>query len=284
MHFQAGRKDRTKGTRDGCKWVVAGRRFNSTSGIYLTHGRALKTVHQDDLSDVGLHFRVLPRKGGVISALRFEKMASPSCTSVVQGQQMQELHAAACLWRTSGNGDQSLVIANPTLSVEPSAVRKHTLETGHMTCPRVDKIKRIILLDVPLPREVDITPHRCWTCVSSGEYQYFAVSVADLQDQLGVLHWTAPKLGQVFFTRRFLLYLLQSLYEKLNLRAVRRGVVELYTANFMGCPGITNSFRLLQGVPQANVFGGMLAKAFERFLEVPVLQLHLFFHPSYTAQ
>ena len=75
-------------------------------------------------------------------------------------------------------------------------------------------------------------------------------------------------------TRKFLLHLVLSFYEKLNLRALRRGLVEYYTANTLAFSADGKGIRALEymaSIPCCGALRVVLLRALDNFLKLKAL-------------
>lgn len=241
----------------------------------MAESRHVRTLPQQYLKDIGLHFQVLPRKGGVTTTLRFRRLSASPDTTVSHTAQAQHLLALATLWggqaaKADGIPTGPLPKHSP-IRIVPRAAEEHRKETGHNVIARADKKRTCFALDLPVPLMMDITPMRCRSpgCAANNTC-YFPVLMKDIHAHIpGILHWQASKFGEVFLSERMLLYLVQSFYEKLNMRSLRRGLVEYYATNMLAFNLTSSASTLLQAVPQSGTFAALLVSGMERFLAEP---------------
>ena len=157
--------------------------------------------------------------------------------------------------------------ATAVKDIVPASALAHVAECAaageaHQTYPINRHTRPQWVLDLPLPHEFRARPHRCSTCQarsqgrgahagvpklllsSSGSSDgsgcngaappksYFAVQDADVRLAFpGVLVCKGRRQRKVFMTPHFLFELLQSFFEHLNARQVRRYLASMYAAN-----------------------------------------------------
>ena len=81
----------------------------------------------------------------------------------------------------------------------------------------------------------------------------------------------------MLFTKKLLLYLVQSFYERLNMRSVRRGLVEHYANNILALNVASPASELLRSIPQSGTLAALLVSGMERFLQDPWTALLTFY-------
>ena len=247
--------------------------------LFVAHSRHVQTIKRKDLTEVGVHFHVLPRKGGVTSTLRFRRLASPDAPAVLQTTQAQQLHALANLWgggTSKTQWEQSGTWPTEAVTrIVPAAAQEHQQEKQHNLISRSDQKRLRFVLDLPLPVLLDITPMRCRSSGCKAESTHFTVTWKDIQDRFpGLLRWQGRKLGEIVFTKKLFLYLVQSFYEKLNMRSVRRGLVEYYANNIIALNVASPPAELLRSIPQSGTLAALLVSGMERFLAETWPRLH----------
>ena len=168
-------------------------------------------------------------------------------------------HVALAIWKTLALQHWQCVQPN-VLQFRPSAAEEHArmmraIGEEHCLSPRGDRVSqaRVIVLDIPLPVEVDMRPWRCDTCrlarrsggdLSEGACRYnFPVTLAELQARYNGLLAVAslPEMhGRLTYaTPAFLTYLLKSFYETLNIPETRRRLAEYYCTNALSFTAAT---------------------------------------------
>ena len=113
--------------------------------------------------------------------------------------------------------------------VMPAALEKHLSEQPcHFPSQMSDERRSIWVWDLPFPIQIDGRRYRCRTCAANGaSMRYYVITVSDLQAAFpDLLTWRDRRHGTVFFTKKFLLYLVQVFYRRLNVRATKRAIVE----------------------------------------------------------
>ena len=248
------------------------------SSVWVAAYRDAVTRRQDHLTDVGLHFCPLPRRGGVFASLTFIKR--PAAQSLAsQEKDAQSVKLLADLWGGSlaASAPESVpAISHCIRQVIPQALQDHLKEmedkgSPHKAQRRADKYKSGFVLDIPLPVQLDLSPWRCRTCESTGTPSHYSILLSDIQLVMpGVLRHEARRQGVVFMSKRWLLYLVHSFYERMCSRACRRALVELYQANALALCGGVRALQYFSAVPRDAVFRSLLLRGLEEFLAVKV--------------
>ena len=125
-------------------------------------------------------------------------------------------------------------------TVMPAALEKHFEEQPcHFASQMSDERRSIWIWDLPFPVQIDGRRYRCRTCAAHREsMRYYPITMSDLQAAFpDVLTWRDPRHGTLFFTKKFLVYLAQVFYRRLNVRATKRAIVEQIGASALalGC-------------------------------------------------
>ena len=74
------------------------------------------------------------------------------------------------------------------------------------------------------------------------------------------------KNGQVLLTKKYLVYMLRSFYEKLNVRCLRRALVEYYNTNCIALCGGTRKLQYMSAIPCCGALATVLLRALDNFL------------------
>ena len=262
----------------------APRRQQKKEGFFVGQSRHVYSVRHQDLEDIGVHFQVLPRKGGLTATLRFRRLCSTQVSAMNQTTQAQHLHALANLWSGVACTPHltepcaNLWSADSLIRVLPAAAEEHQRQSNHTVLPRPEHRRIRFVLDLPVPLQLDTTPMRCRSIGCASETRYFTVTWDDLQARFpGLLRWHGDKFGEVLFTKKLLLYLVQSFYERLNMRSVRRGLVEHYANNILALNVASPASELLRSIPQSGTLAALLVSGMERFLQDPWTALLTFY-------
>ena len=244
----------------------------------------VRTVKAETVKNIGLHFditisdrkrvRCTPRTGSFADeAARYAAFNSArhaSWTYVREG--------------TSVASTRHNFKPGQVHHVMPREALLHQAATGHsLIQPRDDfSPDAHYILDLPLPIAIDIRPYRCRTCQSRNETDIacrrnlplrrfaFDVTDADVCDVApGVLCYSREKRGTLYFTDKFLLTLVQMFVSRMNVREVRRTIVDMYSSNMLSLDfsvlhGDLGAFSLvnpLRSVPDNALLGSMLKHA-----------------------
>lgn len=237
--------------------------------------RGLRTCPQADLSHVGLHYQVLGFHGEAVYLRE-----TPSVASVAAFEQARQ---AAVLLRTPcpATGGSTTLSLEP-LAVLPSAAEAHTrMCPGHRTTPREHRPRPRFLYDVPLPRLLDLRPHRCaQRCgapgtdamrVTDGDVRRVCPGVLVHRRQLG-----DAKVKSLYLTRAYLLHLLQVLYEGCNLRGARRVLTSVCNGCILGMMQSGAAYHaehwasIMLGVPTRQEIRSIALRAFPAFVRARV--------------
>jgi hypothetical protein len=125
-----------------------------------------------------------------------------------------------------------------------------------------------------LPWILDMRPWRCKTCA-----KYFAVTPADVRRSFpSVLRSHGERQRPVFLTRRFLLHLVQKLFELLNASAVKRHLYDYYLANAQALCLSERSLWFTSSVPRLRPMRLLLLKALQSYLPEFVAEIEKVVH------
>ena len=103
------------------------------------------------------------------------------------------------------------------------------------------------------------------TCAANGaSMRYYVITVSDLQAAFpDLLTWRDRRHGTVFFTKKFLLYLVQVFYRRLNVRATKRAIVEQIGASALALGCMTRLRTLCTAIPSNVSLRKILLNALE---------------------
>ena len=173
-----------------------------------------------------------------------------------------------------------MIVSHSIRKIFPQNLQTHLLDMQahsehHQPVQRHDAsthIRRI--LDIPLPIEADCTPYRCMTCKRNGGlHMSYPITDADMNSEFpGILKHSMPKVGTCWMTRRFVLYLVQSFIEKLNVRSMRRALAEYYSTNSLALCGGARGLQYLSAIPSQDAMRSILRCALYKFLKEKVRQ------------
>jgi hypothetical protein len=161
----------------------------------------------------------------------------------------------------------------------PEAKRHQDTHPHHVVRPRSDRPRFTFCLDVPIPKVWDSTPWRCRICNDGNWYP----DEADLRiwsresgtdDHILYKH---ERHGQVRVTPSLMLWLLATFYADMNVRSLRRHLLNLYSATTLyvaranAC--LTDAAQLrwiLSSVPNLHILSGLLLHVFRDYVQARV--------------
>ena len=89
-----------------------------------------------------------------------------------------------------------------------------------------------MILDLPLPMQLEVRIYRCRTCRDRGLPSDYPDSLSDIKRVVPtVLMYEDKKEGTVFATKQFLLHVTNQLFSLLCVRAVRCALADYYYSN-----------------------------------------------------
>lgn len=151
----------------------------------------------------------------------------------------------------------------------------------HRVEPRHDSNCRsfVHVLDLPLPQTLAWQPERCQTCrlqrASQGSY---AVQDQDIQEAAPAVLRHDPKSKgmrekSIFFTRKWLLHVLQNFSESLSAREVRRSLMHVYSANMLGYQIGNHFLPFFHAIPSSHALRSLLRASLDAFLDKQVAEV-----------
>ena len=129
----------------------------------------------------------------------------------------------------------------------------------------------VFLLDVPLPKQLDVRTRRCESCHVKGIHLTFPCHVEDVRQAIphAVVHQSVRYNSIRYMTRDLLLTLLQNFYDVFNLRDVRRrlfaiaaSVLRLEMMRGSSVPSPTTAAALALALPSAEEIQVIALRAF----------------------
>ena len=240
-----------------------------------------RTCDQSDLGSVGFQVVGFVRESVYLTKTAWHYGDLTLSESFVDVWQCLKAAAEGCAvlpWETAAAAPNTIDNSHTVIS---QAAQEHLSEfPGHVLATAGRVTEPTFLLDSPLPHLLDVRPRRCETCTRSGcgcvpLFQATAEDVLRCLPQ-AVAHRTEPsaKSKRVrYMTGGFLLTLLQSLHEHLNLRAVRQELfsfmsVEVRSQILAGRSEFrspTNIGALALALPTPGELRLIALKAFSRF-------------------
>ncbi|CAJ1379993.1 unnamed protein product [Effrenium voratum] len=233
------------------------------------------TCRSAELSSVRLQHEVVEVARGRVVVKEFCDAADPA--QAVHRARAKAAEAAS----VSESRTLSWMSAQPQplarRSLKPAAAELHEKRfPGHRVLPRADRQRFEFTLDVPCPQIWDMTPWRCRSCDS----ETWQVTPADMDaecSRLGlgaVIRCEDTRHGKVSASPLLLFWLLFMLYSNLNLHAVRRKLLDLYSASVLHAAQMTPSLSeaaqlrwILMCVPDHHAIKDILLKCFEGYVQ-----------------
>ena len=232
-----------------------------------------RTCPAADIGPVGLHFTTSMFKGKqafFIERARNENVATSFVHDVSRSR-----NVATTVPKVTPEGGTCVTFSTEPIVVTPDAAKQHSeLYPGHRTTPRSSSKRPHFLLDVPLHRLLDLRTHRCTkkTCLIRG-CRAFHTTDDDVRAVCpDVIIHSGSKIKKMYMTPRYLLQLLQFLYQSLNMRATRRLLLTVINAALLP---LLMQGRVLNaelavcpvlGVPSAEEIKSVAMKAFTHFV------------------
>lgn len=152
---------------------------------------------------------------------------------------------------------------------------------SHVAKPRHDtnSRSRVCVLDLPLPQTLVWQPMRCDTCRRERKGQgSFAVLDEDILQAAPNVLWHDPKKRKIreksiFFTKEWLLHILQNFSECLSAREVRRSLMQTYSANCLTRQLGNRLLPFFDAIPPSNVLRSLILEAFDGYLDKQVREI-----------
>ena len=169
------------------------------------------------------------------------------------------------------------------LSVKPPGVVEHEQRfPTHSVLPREWRLQKQVklVLDIPLPRLVDIRP---WRCVSCSHHPQWPVAFADINQvllaetkQILLVHKDSRS-AAVLMTPRFLLYATHHFYSHMNGNELRRNVAAMYSYNAAAMISNVRADWRISAIPFADGLRSLVVRAMQTILppEVSAMQKEL---------
>ena len=246
------------------------------------------TCSTSDLKLVRLQHEVVELKGGRVVLREFQPSADP-VNAVHSIREKADAVAAAA----APSEPAFLSLKTEAINchaVKPEGALAHEkMHPTHAVRPRSDRKRYELCFDVPHVQVWDMTPWRCRHCES--ETWHITSSDIDAEcTRLGigrVILGKDPRHGKLHATPMMLFWLLLIFYSKLNLRAVRRSVLDLYSATVLhaarASPSLVDGVQLrwiLMGLPATEAIKNLLLKYFAGFVQkrVDIMQRRQFLY------
>ena len=234
------------------------------------------TVPRHQLENVGVGYRFAQGPTRSSTSLTFQAMeenqVAPALDEVSRHMALARYSSplsstgAACFVPTD-NGNNDVARYEPRRII-PGLLLEHLEECRsrgeeHLVAPRYDRGGPGYVLDLPLPWVFDDRPHECRTCRGPSH----RVVRADVERVFpGVLSLAVGKRRTLYMTPRFLVHIVLSFYDVLNLRETKRKLVELYSSNALSS-GTDALAWSTAAVPRVKNLQKILRTALRHFLE-----------------
>ena len=159
--------------------------------------------------------------------------------------------------------------------------KQRDLGEPHVAKPRhaADRRSSVCVLDLPLPQTLRWQPQRCDTCrlLRSG-LAAFAVTDADIMDAAPTVLRHDPKSRgvkekPVFFTRPWLLHVLQNFNESLSARQVRRTLMQVYSANLLASQFKGPCVSVFHALPSSHALRSVILTSLNQYLDTRARQV-----------
>ena len=244
------------------------------SGDLFTMG-SIDTVKADELKDVRFELVV-------------HSVTSRSVTLKAATQKADWIDMGAARTLDIASLQPAALPVQKDIWIQPLAAASHTETCGtekssHKTIPLQARAKVHWVLDIPSSMPFVAAPHRCLTCQQRGnvaDSSYFPVLDGDVQRAFPhTIVVKSKREKKHYMTRRYLLEILLQFYCTLNAREVRRGLVNIASANVLN----QNIAWQMQAVPKSQVLREVVLRAFGACLAdiIVAFQQNLFL---YNAQ
>jgi hypothetical protein len=181
--------------------------------------------------------------------------------------------------------------SNFVLSGCPAAAKKHQDEHPiHVVRPRTDRARFAFCLDIPIPKVWDSTPWRCRICNIDGNWYPGEADFRIWSRECGTddhIVYKNDRHGKVRVTPSMMLWLLATFYADMNVRSLRRHLLNLYSATTLyvarANPCLTDAAQLrwiLSSVPNPRILKGVLLHVFRDYVQarVDVMRKHQFIY------
>ena len=132
---------------------------------------------------------------------------------------------------------------------------------------------------------MDLQSQICRTCAEQADvgYQKATPTTEDIRAAFpGMRMYGAGRPGSIHMTKKLLLHLVLSFYERLNGRENKRGLAEMYAANCLGVETIVLGQSLLSAITQARQIWLLVLFALEKFLPPDVRRMQRL-HSIYSS-
>jgi hypothetical protein len=233
------------------------------SGFHVARLSKVRTVKASEISGVGLRFEVASKKSYNNAVLLFKEVSGDAAGHGPRYEACQlpaSFAAGPSDLFTSMASQASLHPDFQPAAVVPRSWLDHKMAAQqrgeyHIGTPREDRRKIIWILDCSFARPVAASPYRCSTCKRSGlEQCNFQVTDHDVLAAFpDVLVHATRRQRTVFMTKAFLLQIVETFFESLNARSVRRSMAQVYTASCLSYQIGGASLPMLGAIPGCHV-------------------------------
>ena len=246
----------------------------------------VENCHQQDLMQIGFHFEV--RAVGRNRRVTFVRRTTDEdeTATTKQCRSLADTRSFAASLCEAHSASRSLSIEMVSVrAITPAAAEEHQRQhPGHRTAPREAKGDPTWILNLPMPRPLDLRPHRCITCKNNKRNKqpaYFKVQWSDVKRaHPDILRARCGSAGTMYFTTAFLVHLLQVIYEEFNVRKARRRIADIYLANFLGLaaasatvPALMSPAILQKALPRDDLLTNVTLRAFRNFVKGVVARM-----------
>eukprot|EP00435_Cladocopium_sp_Y103_P075461 s20_g58.t1 len=236
----------------------------------------VSTCSSSELCNLRLEHEVVDVIRGRVFLQRFQQPAAdPACA--VHRMQKKADEAFSTLLAPKPGWVSSSAEPLELRTVQPKEAKDHESQfPTHQVGPRPDRQRFEFCLDVPTPQIWDVTPWRCRTCAS----ETWHVTSADVDDECvrrglaRMIRHEGGKHGKLRASPLLLFWLLLMLYSNINVRAVRRKLLDLYSASVLRAAQMTPSLSeaaqlrwILTCIPDHHAIRDVLLSCFADFVQ-----------------
>ena len=243
--------------------------------------RDARTVGARSLTEVHTSFTPRPDETGRGASVHFQRRAPLEAQGATSSIAFAPARGLANEWaaRVAVPRDpaETTQLCGRVAEIQPQALRDHAaasaaLGNPHGAQPRTDRVLQVrYVLDVPLPLPFDARPWRCSRQVCG---RTFPVQDADVRRAFpGILVHKPPEQATIYMTAAFLTFVVQSFYDELNVRDVRRRILSLYAANALSLQLGSGAAAAVTAVPPRHALRSMLKVALGNFLDKAVARV-----------
>ncbi|CAK0847656.1 unnamed protein product [Prorocentrum cordatum] len=242
--------------------------------------RDARTVDARSSTEVHTCFTPRPDEIGRGASVHFQRRAPLEVEGATSSMTFAPARGLANRWaaRVAVPRDpaETTQLRGRAAEIQPQASRGHAAASAALgnprgAFPRHDRVVQVrYILDAPLPMPFDARPWR-----GTGPCgRVFPVGDADIRSAFpGTLARKPPKEAPMYMAAAFLVLVIQSFYDELNVRAVRRRTLSLHAANALSLQLGSGAAAAATAVPPQGALRSMLKVALGNFLDTAVARV-----------